>query len=347
MDSPSIVEAKRYLFVDQFLQNLVGAAALKTAFELHLMERLVDNVSVTRKELLQTIKVDRQGFDMLLELLSMNHVVELLGEEVRLTEQFARVWPFRDLLQTKLELAMLVTVDLADLPASLFSSPAKFQEKARIFRLFDYQRCFELTPENYEATKRWMQFTSTLTRYETPVVMQYYDFSRHKRLLDVGGNSGEFLFQLCQKNSYLQGTVFDLPVVCVVGREHLLQKAEGDRIRFVKGSAIDGVFPKGHDSITFKSMLHDWPDELAARFLSKAVDALETGGTLIVFERSPMRGAELFQFSNLPMLLFFRSFREPAFYEEHLLKLGMVDVSVQWIDLESSFFLLTARKTRN
>jgi hypothetical protein len=47
---------------------------------------------------------------------------------------------------------------------------------------------------------------------------------------------------------------------------------------------------------------------------------------------------------DLPFLLFFRSFREPAIYEEKLSDLGFLDINVQWIDLEMPFFLVTASK---
>ena len=42
------------------------------------------------------------------------------------------------------------------------------------------------------------------------------DLAGRRRMLDVGGNSGEFLLQVCRRNPELQGTVIDLPLVCDV-----------------------------------------------------------------------------------------------------------------------------------
>ncbi|MDG2381254.1 MAG: methyltransferase [Pirellulaceae bacterium] len=344
MDDRSTNELARYLCVDRFLQNLVGATSLKTAFDLRVIDRLVGSDGVDHSALYESFEFDRQGFDMLLNLLTVNQVIESSGERIRLTEPFAHALQYRDLLQAKLDFAILVTPDLADLFTSLIANPAQFMEQSRVFRLFDYQRCLKLTPENYAATKRWMHFTSTLTRYESAFAMCLYDFSQHQRMLDVGGNSGEFLLQVCKQHAQLQGTVFDLPVVCVVGQEHLLQQPEADRITFMKGSAVDDALPRGFDSIVFKSMLHDWPESMTYRILSKAAQVLEPGGTLLIFERGPIHASELHRFPQVPMLLFFRAFRAPEIYQTQLSEMGMVDITVEWIDLEMPFFLLTAKK---
>ena len=46
------------------------------------------------------------------------------------------------------------------------------------------------------------------------------------------------------------------------------------------------------------------------------------------------------------MLLFFRNFRSPLFYQERLKELGFVDIEIQTIHLEMPFFLVTARRGR-
>ena len=46
----------------------------------------------------------------------------------------------------------------------------------------------------------------------------------------------------------------------------------------------------------------------------------------------------------IPMLLFFRSFREPSVYVRWLGELGFEDVHVREIELEMPFFIVTGRK---
>ena len=94
MDDRSTNELARYLCVDRFLQNLVGATSLKTAFDLRVIDRLVGSDGVDHSALYESFEFDRQGFDMLLNLLTVNQVIESSGERIRLTEPFAHALQF-------------------------------------------------------------------------------------------------------------------------------------------------------------------------------------------------------------------------------------------------------------
>ena len=97
--------------------------------------------------------------------------------------------------------------------------------------------------------------------------------------------------------------------------------------------------------MTFKSVLHDWPDREAKRLLERARDALAAGGTVLIFERAQVavRGRTP-TYSQIPLLLFFRSYRQASWYEETLVTLGFEDVKVQSLELDMPFSLVTARR---
>lgn len=334
-----------FLAVDAFIRTLVDARALKTAFELGLVDRLIEHRSGSVEALGRAVGADPQGLRFLLDMLAANGVVEERGGDVRLSRRFLDALRFRDLLETKLDFAGFTINDFADLFTALVKDSRGFAAKARLFQLFDYRKCLEPSPENYAQTRAWVRITSTLTRYEALACIGLHDFSAYRRMLDVGGNSGEFILQLCRRNPELRGTVFDLPLVCEAGMEHLLGEAEQPRIGFLPGDVRSDPLPSGCDLITFKSMLHDWPEEEARGFLGKAVQALEPGGTLLIFERGPVRVREATPpFSALPTLLFFRSYREPAWYVAELEALGLRDASVREIDLDAPFFVVSAKK---
>jgi hypothetical protein len=115
---------------------------------------------------------------------------------------------------------------------------------ARISDFFCYHRGFEVTPENYELTKRWVRITTTLTKYEAQVCLKYHNFGRYRRILDIGGNSGEFVRQVCKRYPGVSAMVFDLPLVCDIGLEHLRSEPEADRISFIKGNALTDPLPE-------------------------------------------------------------------------------------------------------
>jgi SAM-dependent methyltransferase len=175
--------------------------------------------------------------------------------------------------------------------------------------------------------------------------MQYHNFGQYRRVLDIGGNSGEFVLQVCKKYPHVHATVLDLPLVCEVGLEHVRSEPEADRIAFIKGDALTDELPKGFDLITFKSMLHDWPENEAKQFIERASQSLEPGGKLLIFERGPIEvGKTPLPYSMIPFLLFFRSFRSPLVYKEQLQVLDFEDLEIKRIELETPFFMVTAKK---
>lgn len=337
--------ALEYLCVDDFVRTLIDAGALKTAFELRLIDLLQQQGTASLDALLSHTGADPEGLNFLLDLLGANHVVKTLDGAASLHPAFVNALRFRDLIETKIEYAGFMLGDFANLFSAMVANPQRFMRHARVFRLFDYGRCLEATPDNHRHAMGWMRLTSALTRYEAQACLELYDFTRHTRMLDVGGNSGEFLLQACRHHAGLSGTVLDLPVVCDVGLEHVLGAPECPRIGFLKADVRNEPLPTGYDLITFKSMLHDWPIDEASRFLEKAAAALEPGGTLLIYERAPLDVREATPpFSSLPLLMFFRSYRSPAAYLQKVQELGLLDVRCLHLQLDTPFFIITARR---
>ncbi|MBE0616163.1 MAG: methyltransferase type 12 [Burkholderiales bacterium] len=334
-----------FLIVDQFLRTLVDARALKSAFELRLIDTVAERGTASAAWLGHALGVDEQGLTFLLGLLEANGVVEKRRADIVLSERFTRALQFRDLLEIKLDFAGFIMNDFADWFTVLLKDPGVFPGRSRLFELFDYRRCFEPTLENYERTRAWMKLTSTLTRYEAQACMGLHDFGAHRRMLDVGGNSGEFALQACRRHPELRATVLDLPLVCDIGMEQILARPERERIAFYKADMRSDPLPEGYDLIAFKSMLHDWPEEEALGFVSKAAAALPPGGSALIFERGPISlSGTTPPFSMLPILLFFRSYRRASVYAKHLQALGFENIRRREVELDTPFFLVTATK---
>lgn len=333
-----------FLCVNEYIREFVGARTLKTGFEIGLIDRLIEGPA-TIGELQESIRCDSGGLAFLLDLLAGNRVVEQQGGSYALAAGFTVALRYRDLLEAKLDFAGFLASDFLDLFTALVAEPATFQENARLFKLFDYRRALESGVENYRHTRAWMRLTTALTRYEAGVCLNQHDFRGYRRMLDIGGNSGEFALRLCRAHPQLHATVMDLPVVCEVGQAHILPETERDRIGFMKADIRNDELPAGYDLINFKSMLHDWPERDALRFLDKAAAVLEPGGTLMILERGPLpvrKGVPAFHM--LPILLFFRSYRPWSVYTRHLETMGLQQVEVREFAIETPFYLITASK---
>ena len=110
------------------------------------------------------------------------------------------------------------------------------------------------------------------------------------------------------------------------------------------GDALTDALPGNRCCIIFKSMLHDWPEHLTDAFIKRAYDALRPGGELVIFERGPLDLTQPIPFSELPMLLFNRNFREPKLYSQQAEEAGFKEIRIKTLELESEFFILTATK---
>ena len=228
----------------------------------------------------------------------------------------------------------------------LLRSADEFMSGAALFELFDYSRSFDVTPDNCAFAARWMKLTTMLTRYEAPICHREFGFHEHRHMLDLGGNSGEFALQILKREPQLSAKVVDLPVVCHVGATHVAAQPEAPRITFQPLNFMTDAIPTGFDLITFKSVLHDWPDEAADHIVRKACAALPSGGRLLIFERQAcLQTLTQLSYGQLPVLLFLRSYREPKFYESILCDAGLSDIRTKTIDLETPFLLMSGCKT--
>lgn len=334
-----------YLCVDEFIKDMVSARALTTAFELNIIDTLNAGTPVTDEILKKDFSQISGGLQLLVRLLTDGGVLESSGGQYRLTPKFVAALRYRDLLQAKLDFAHIAAHDFIDSFSFLIAAPGEFMKRSGMFRLFNYALALESTPENRQLTERWVRITTVLTKYEALACLSLHSFGKYRRMLDIGGNSGEFALQACRMCPELEATVFDLPVVCDIGYDHVCANPEAERLHFIKGNGRTDDLPGGFDLITFKSMLHDWPGEEARKFLRKACDVLEPGGTLLIFERGPFEiGESGLAYSNIPILLFSHTLRSPDLYMECLAENGLQQITVQWVELEMPFFLVTGVK---
>jgi SAM-dependent methyltransferase len=99
-------------------------------------------------------------------------------------------------------------------------------------------------------------------------------------VVDVGGGNGSLLAELIRRRPELRGIVLDLPETV---RD---EAALGDRIEFVAGSFFESV-PEG-DAYVLSGILHDWPDEDAARIL-RTIRATAPGHARLLINESVIR----------------------------------------------------------
>jgi demethylspheroidene O-methyltransferase len=156
-------------------------------------------------------------------------------------------------------------------------------------------------------------------------VLEAFDFSRAKKLLDIGGGHGAFLAEVAAKHPGLKLALFDLPPVAAAAKGVLAARGL-DRVEVTGGSFRDDPLPAGADVISLVRILHDHDDGVVQALLSKVHAALPPGGTLLIAE--PMagtRGAEAMGDAYFGLYLWAMGSGRPrtaAAYREMLTKAG-------------------------
>jgi ubiquinone/menaquinone biosynthesis C-methylase UbiE len=134
-----------------------------------------------------------------------------------------------------------------------------------------------------EAAAIFNRALAELTRLHAANVVEHYDFSPFRSIVDVGGGYGELLATILARHPTARGILFDRPHSLSGAREHLRAAGVAERCEFVSGDFFDSV-PAGADAYVYKSVLHDWDDDHALRLLEGCRRALPERGRLLIVE---------------------------------------------------------------
>lgn len=338
-----IEAAEPFRGVDAVLATELGARALERALALGWIDRLIERPQQP-SDLPNMGDLTPAGLALLLGQLKAGGVIAGTAS-VGLTEAFRAVLAARDLLEARLWFLLAIAKDVHERFPLLLADPGAFVQQAEVFRLFDYSRALTTSPQDLEATARWVGYTTALTRYEAPLLRPLLGLEASRRLLDVGGNSGEFALHLAASHPQLLATVVDLPGVCHYGARNIAKRPGAERVAFVPRDIRAGRLPGPVDTIVFKSVLHDWPEDMAARFLAAARQALQPGGRLFIVERAPELALDRqLPFSMLANLVFLPFFRPASAYAKLLEAQGLVVETVRQVGLDMPFQVIAARR---
>src|SRR6202022_3494076 len=115
-------------------------------------------------------------------------------------------------------------------------------------------------------------------------VVQAYDWSPFRLVVDIGGGQGGLLAAILSANPSLRGILFDQPAVVATASIILDGAGVADRCETVGGDFFTSV-PPGADAYVLKVIIHDWPDESALAILRNCRAAMPDTAKLLLLER--------------------------------------------------------------
>jgi cyclopropane fatty-acyl-phospholipid synthase-like methyltransferase len=107
-------------------------------------------------------------------------------------------------------------------------------------------------------------------------------FSRHKRILDVGGSTGDIAVSLAQCHPGLEVTVLDFPEVVKLASHRFRDCGLEKRLHTLTGDPLKEL-PVGFDCMLFFHFFDIFSPQDIRRLLRNAQAALPAGGSICIF----------------------------------------------------------------
>lgn len=151
-----------------------------------------------------------------------------------------------------------------------------------------FEHVFGMHPFDYfaEHPEEAALFNSAMTAFTAavgPAVLEAFDFSPYRTIVDVGGGHGRLLASILEASPKARGVLYDSPRV-VDGAEVSREcKGLAGRIEAVGGDFFESV-PGGGDLYILKGVIHDWNDRPALTILRNCRRAMTEDGSLLLIE---------------------------------------------------------------
>jgi hypothetical protein len=147
------------------------------------------------------------------------------------------------------------------------------------------------------------EMMSALCRPEIQAILDAYDFSPHRTVVDVGGGNGSLLFAILEKHREIQGVLFDLPEVIDRAQSQAAKRPEGLRCRYDRGDFFRGFECDG-EVYVLRHVVHDWDDHDAITILRNCSRGAPPGARFLIIEEpiEPDERASQAKFMDLALM---------------------------------------------
>jgi hypothetical protein len=139
----------------------------------------------------------------------------------------------------------------------------------------------------YDEPERLRQFTEAMSSIQIGAFVAFaerFDFSKHQRMLDVGGSGATLSSIVALHHPHMRCMSYDMPVLEPLAKEASARLGVGDRVEIQSGDFFSGKELPKADLVTMGNILHSFDLPKKKLLLQKAYDALPTGGELAVIE---------------------------------------------------------------
>ena len=89
-----------------------------------------------------------------------------------------------------------------------------------------------------EQQRTFSEGVDAITRGAAKALADSYDFSRHARVLDLGGGTGSWLVAILRRNSHLRGTLVERAGAAAIARRRLASESATRNVEVIGGRLL-------------------------------------------------------------------------------------------------------------
>jgi ubiquinone/menaquinone biosynthesis C-methylase UbiE len=161
----------------------------------------------------------------------------------------------------------------------LYSRQLKFEEAIRTD-----QRILGVLDFDEHEQEVWSRGVEAATAGDAQALASGYDFTRHRRVLDLGGGTGSLLMAVLGRHPHLRATLFELPAAAAVARERLRDEPVRSRIEIATGDLLSAEIPEDHDVVVLAHVIHCFSRERNLELLRRVRLRVPSGARLLLVD---------------------------------------------------------------
>ena len=109
-----------------------------------------------------------------------------------------------------------------------------------------------------------------------------YDFSSHRKLLDVGGGTGGVSIAVVEACPHIEATVVELTPMLPITRKYVEEAHASEQVRVVEGNAVDGALSGSFDVAVLRWLIQVLSAEQADRLIKNVAQVIEPAGIIYI-----------------------------------------------------------------
>ncbi|MDQ3130215.1 MAG: acetylserotonin O-methyltransferase [Acidobacteriota bacterium] len=157
-----------------------------------------------------------------------------------------------------------------------------WQDLTKHLKDWEYGETDEATPEAEDQGAEAMAEQHNLSLLHGCALARAFDFSKYKKVLDLGGGTGAMSIGLCRSYPNLRAVVFDLPENIEIARKFIAESGLANRIECVGGDFQKDELPEGFDIALLANFMSVADVSANKKILRRIFDKLPNGGACLL-----------------------------------------------------------------